>query len=188
MTSAQSMFASARWPAGLVCFLVFAAGGATAGAQSPAAREPHPPAATPAVDTTPEWERTTGFAERRKVGTGYYLTAAQIGALHDRSFGELIESRIPGLRMVIDPHSQYEYLASTRGQGPGALVAPGGVAPCFIQVFVDGTHLFDSEVSWVDPRNLNGVEYYDGTRVPASFRWPGAACGALLLWTTSGAP
>lgn len=129
-----------------------------------------------------------GFEARRKLGVGYYLTAAQIQARHNRSFAQIVTSSFPGLDVVSDPYSNLQYLTSTRGQGPGALASSNGPVPCYVHLFVDGTYMGDSEISWIDPRNLDGVEYYDGTQIPATFVKPGAGCGALLIWTSFRSP
>lgn len=168
----------------LVVITIAGAGVAPLAAQSGG----RPPAATDSAaqssdSTRPSWEVTTGFLARRQLGLGHFLTAAQLASSHNQSLAEILTSRLPGLRLITDPRAGLEYLASTRGQGPGALISTGGMVPCLVQVFMDGTHMFDSEVSWIDPRAIQGVEYYDGTQTPATFRRGGAGCGALLIWT-----
>lgn len=137
------------------------------------------------ADTTPQTPGMREFEARRKLGTGYYLTARQIAAELDRSFADILVTRFPGLRVIGSGRLNLQYLVSTRGEGVGALVSTSGMVPCYIHVFVDGTYLNDSEISWINARDVAGVEYYDGTRTPAAYRRSGNGCGALLVWTKS---
>ncbi|MHB1861941.1 MAG: TonB-dependent receptor plug domain-containing protein [Gemmatimonadaceae bacterium] len=138
-------------------------------------------------DTARQTPGMQEFEARRKLGTGYYLTAKQIAAQRDRSFADIIVTRFPGLRVIGSGRLGVQYLASTRGEGVGALASTNGMVPCYVHVYVDGTYLNDSEISWINARDVAGVEFYDGTRTPAAYRRSGNGCGALLIWTNSSA-
>lgn len=123
------------------------------------------------------------FEARRKTGGGYYLTRSQLRADRDHSLAEILVSHFPGIRIVYGQHLNSQYLVSTRGEGPNALVANSGESLCYMQVFVDGSFVIDGDISWINPDNVDGVELYDATRTPPMYRRPDGQCGVLLVWS-----
>lgn len=140
----------------------------------------------PQADTADQTEDMQQFEARRKRGSGYYLTQQQLQRYPDRPLADIITSHFPGLRSVWSPQLNSEYLVSTRGQGPNALVADGTAHLCYVQIFVDGSFILDGDISWLNPNNLAGVEYYDVTRVPPLYRRQNGVCGVLLAWSKTG--
>lgn len=183
-------FMNSTGPQVLVALVAAAAFAVPSHAQSAAGRADTARAKVDTVwvdgDTTVQTPGMKEFEARRKLGTGYYLTADQIAAERDRSFADIVVTRFPGLRVIGSGRLNVQYLASTRGEGVGALASTSGLVPCYVHVFVDGTYIFDSEISWINPRDIAGVEYYDGTRTPAAYRRSGNMCGAMLVWTKTG--
>ena len=126
------------------------------------------------------------FEARRKLGGGYYLTSRQLIAQQNQSLADIIATKFPGVRMVYGQHLSSQYLVSTRGEGPDALLASGGVSLCYLQLFVDGSFVTDPDLSWIRPTDVSGVEMYDGTRVPPAYRRPNSQCGVVLVWMKAG--
>jgi hypothetical protein len=134
------------------------------------------------------------FDARRAHGTGRYLDAAQLRAEDERSFTEVLRSRIPGLMLEMNPTGVYAYSPSQ--QPPGALYGSNaGKRPCYVQVAVDGVMIYQQthnsdpgdtppDLSQILTRSLDGVEYYSQpSRTPPEFKTPGSQCGTLVLWT-----
>lgn len=146
----------------------------------------HADTAAAASDTTYQSEGMQEFEARRKLGSGWYLTRRDLRRERDRSLGDIITSHFPGLRSVYGQHLGMQFLVSTRGEGPNALVSNTGPALCYVQVFVDGSFIIDSDISWINPDNVAGVEYYDVTRTPPAYRRSNGECGVLLVWSRTG--
>jgi len=174
--------------AGLASALfVVAAFTAPSGAQQPPVqKDTAKQVAEAAPDTMFQTAGMQEFEARRKLGIGYYLTRRQLRKERDRSLGDIVMAHIPGLRTVYGIHRNSLNLVSTRGEGPHALVSTTGPALCYVQVFVDGSYIIDGDISWINPDNVEGVEFYDATRTPPAYRRPSGECGVLLVWSRTG--
>lgn len=157
-----------------------------AGAQKATAQTDTTHAAKASDDTVFQSEGMQEFEARRKRGAGYFMTHAQLRRNLDRPLAEIVATHFPGLRMVYGPHLDSQYLVSLRGEGPNALVANGGTSLCYVQVFVDGTFIIDGDVSWINPNDVAGLEFYDATRTPPAYRRADGQCGVLLVWSRTG--
>ncbi len=142
-------------------------------------------AAAPA-DSVPLSQEMKEFEERRRRGAGYFLTGDQILRDRDQPLGYIVTAHIPGLRMVYGAHLNSQYLVSLRGEGPNALVANGGGSLCYVQVFVNGSFIVDGDISWINPADVAGIEFYDVTRTPPAYRRADGQCGVLLVWSRTG--
>ena len=126
------------------------------------------------------------FEARRKRGAGYFLTGAQLRHDRDRPLGDIVAAHIPGLRIVYGDHLNSQYLVSLRGEGPNALSSNSGSSLCYVQVFINGSFVVDGDISWINPNDVAGVEFYDVTRTPPAYRRPNGQCGVLLVWSRAG--
>jgi hypothetical protein len=179
-----------------VAFAAVAALAAPAGAQRSRPQSPPSPTTrlasdtamtdTTASDTTLQSPGMQEFQTRRRDGGGYYLTARQLARQQDRSFGDILTTNFPGLSLAYGANLVTEYVVSTRGQGPNALVANGVNPLCYLQVFVNGAFIVDGDISWIRASDVDGVEMYDYTRTPPAYRRPNGVCGVLLVWLKAG--
>jgi hypothetical protein len=115
------------------------------------------------------------FEGRRALGFGRFLTRDELDKFAGRELATQLAARFPGTRMQMGKIGGTQYLMSTQGVG---LRDIGG---CVTKVFLDGVHR-DSDLSDIKPESLAGVEFYNGSNVPAEYR-SGAPCGVLLLWS-----
>lgn len=124
------------------------------------------------------------FETRRSLGTGRFLTEAELMAGANSDLGRLLAQRFPGLRAVSGAGGQGTYLFSTRGRTVRGKSPNAGLCP--IQVYRDGMRSGPpqeaTDLSDLKPQSLSGVEFYNETSIPAEYR-SGNACGVLLLWT-----
>ncbi|MGH7668468.1 MAG: TonB-dependent receptor plug domain-containing protein [Gemmatimonadaceae bacterium] len=139
--------------------------------------------AAAAPDTDVQSGDMQEFELRRKQGAGYFITRAQLSRDRDRPLGDILTAHIPGVRVVYGAHLNSRYLVSLRGEGPNALVSDGGTSLCYVQVFVNGSYIVDGDISWINPDDVAGIEFYDVTRTPPAYRRPDGSCGVLLVWS-----
>src|SRR5215211_1534479 len=87
------------------------------------------------------------FEERRKLGFGHFITEEQLRKEDNRSFVNVIASRVPGIRVFRpDPRNpSAEYIGSTRkcGDGPVILSCKGGGSYCPVTMYIDGVVVFN---------------------------------------------
>ena len=127
----------------------------------------------------------TGFAWRRSLNVGQFITAADIERENPRSTTSLIRTR-DAMRYTFD-QGGHPFVAMTAGPGrvcqPLMLLdgfpIPGGSAPS-----VTGVPTLD----WsLHPGEIGGVEIYvNPAQVPAqfaSFKSPWDPCGVIVFWT-----
>jgi hypothetical protein len=108
------------------------------------------------------------FEGRRALGFGRFLTRDELDKFAGRELATELAARFPGTRMQMGKTGGTQYLMTTRGG-------------CVTRVFLDGLHR-DSDLSDIKPETLAGVEFYNGSNIPAEYG-SGAPCGVLLLWS-----
>ena len=110
----------------------------------------------------------TGFAERRRVGLGDYITRAEIEARRPAVTSDLLRA-MPGIRLVPVGHAKWDVRMR------------GGCRP---QVYLDGVRImnFDTLDAVVVPQHIAAMEIYASAgEAPAAFA--GASCGSIVVWT-----
>lgn len=117
----------------------------------------------------------TGFAERRRVGVGRYLTPEDIERRQPVVTSDLFHM-IPGLRVERVP------LGGTQINMRGIFEER-----CLPAVYIDGHYMreltADDIDTWVAPKDVAGIEVYTQGTVPAEFQ-PGLGdCGSIVIWT-----
>lgn len=118
---------------------------------------------------------------------GFFITDSVIRRAEAGRISELLEARVPGIRPAVRPDGKI-FIYSTRG---ASIDRKGLEAPCFVEVFLDGTRMLDGDVGVVPLLDLAGIEYYPPGYAPVQYRiapslggdGSGAKCGVLLLWT-----
>ena len=115
------------------------------------------------------------FDERRRRGTGRYVTGEELRAQHGSDLGSILMSRIPGLRQ-----NGRGQIISTRGQDN----LRGGPS-CVVAVFIDGIRVPTDNPGEMQLALIGGIEYYTPGTVPVQYKTGGrgGSCGTLLLWT-----
>ncbi len=141
------------------------------------------------------------FDDRRKLGFGKFIDAAELRANEHRSLADLMSS-MQGVTLVKprrckslrDPNEHCDSNALKR------IAMRGRGQPCAMQVVLDGATVFrgdgrpvkDAEFDWEGAWDLNttavselaGVEVYrSASEVPVEFGGSAAGCGVILLWT-----
>jgi Carboxypeptidase regulatory-like domain/TonB-dependent Receptor Plug Domain len=123
----------------------------------------------------------SGFEERRRGGTGRYLTASEIERRNALTARDLFRT-IGGVRLGYD----------TLGR-EAKLVMRGPFGICSPAVFVDGMYFADIDTddlnTIVRPSEIVGIEVYTEATAPPQFqRMIGGVdsvdpCGSILIWT-----
>lgn len=104
------------------------------------------------------------FEQRRRAGSGRYITEDQIDAAFGSDLNALLASR---LRLRADT-----FVWNRRGFG----------ARCKLTAYLDGLHLQGDLVADIDPTHLAGVEYYDLGFIPVQYPTK-SGCGVILFWS-----
>jgi hypothetical protein len=111
-----------------------------------------------------------GFAERRRIGLGRFLTTEDISRRAPVVTSDLFR-QVPGIRMEA---------GSIRMRG----LVEGECTP---RVYLDGRYmnaLSPVEIDdWVRPEEVAGIEIYVGGNVPSQFQEALAGCGSIVIWT-----
>ena len=112
------------------------------------------------------------FEDRRKRGTGYYVTDSVLRKSVGSPLGFIIEARVPGVVYL----QQVDVLSSTRGPNNFK-----GGNWCPVTVYWNGIRT-DTQLSSIPVDFIGGVEFYNPGNIPVQYQWPGTGCGVLLLW------
>jgi len=122
------------------------------------------------------------FDERRRKGTGHYVTQAELKASAGRTLRDVVMTKLPGVR--IDPSG---VVLSTRG--PNNSSSKGG---CPVAVWYNGVRgavpvdfRSGPGADLVASNLLGGIEYYAPGTVPVQYKDGASACGVMLLWSGS---
>lgn len=117
-----------------------------------------------------------GFKERSRSGAGHYLSAERI-ARRDPVVTSDLFRLVPGLRLDFDGTGVEKELSMN-----------GPFGRCRPVIFIDGMALdsiaVDDIDSWVNPRDLAGIEVYSETTAPAQFKryTEMSTCGSVVIW------
>ncbi len=147
-----------------------------------------------AAAVSPEVREIAARRERHR-STGRFLTREELGQRESSTLANVLRSTMPGLQFTRGRGSEL-YAASSRSLRPGSLRANTGTAPCFVQVFLDGTKIYGPEERSVQTppdletffvTNLEAVEFYaNPSSTPVEFKNGTAGCGTLVIWTRRG--
>ena len=148
--------------------------------------------------------RLVEFYERRKSGPGHFIDRSQLEKAEGgvRQTGDVI-SLTPGVRVTRG--GSKAWIATGRavnGSGGCAFCAPAalsladraaGARPaCYMDIYLDGTLVFDSshpgnglfDVNSLQPEYIAGIEIFtSAAQVPAKYNRTAGGCGVLLIWT-----
>jgi hypothetical protein len=115
-----------------------------------------------------------GFARRRRIGGGHFLSPADIARFPAVVTSELFRT-IPGVRTTLRDGQKFVELRGTFELW------------CSPAIFVDGHNMsFMSSADiddYVTPDRVAGIEVYQGTVVPPQFQVGLKGCGSIVIWT-----
>lgn len=137
------------------------------------------PATRIVAEPTP-FERSSGFAERKRRGNGLFFDRAAIERRNPVALTDMLRG-VPGLtlRPVSDRFGQSYDAAVDR------VPASGGRA-CRINYYLNGNE-YTPSAGGIDhefpPEQVEAIEVYRPSETPAQFSGSRARCGAVLIWT-----
>jgi Carboxypeptidase regulatory-like domain len=150
-------------------------------------------------DAASPWaNRLMDFEERRRVGSGRFLTADFFDQQDGRPVSTFLASKMPGLKFI--NANGRRWMASTRGCGMSCPVAPGSQlervpSACYLQVVVNGIVRYNGSPgqSMFDVDNINsneiiGLEFYTTATTPSQYQGTNGVggCGTVIIWTKGG--
>ena len=139
----------------------------------------------------------SGFEDRRKAGTGRYITADEIKR---RGVFDMTHAlwNVSGTRVVWDGHDNVVMFTRPIGTGKpmtGKSITQGGGESygsygtlCYPAYWVDGFAMPSGEDvdanTFARPGDIRGIEVYlDPSAVPLQYRRADVGCGVVLIWT-----
>jgi Carboxypeptidase regulatory-like domain/TonB-dependent Receptor Plug Domain len=117
-----------------------------------------------------------GFEERRRQGSGKFVTAADIERRQPFNVSDMLK---------MQPSVQIE----RQQEGSSAITIRGAVGDrCAAEFYLDGAYVgviaAEDLDNLVTPRSVMGIEVYAGATVPAQFsRGLAGGCGVIAVWT-----
>lgn len=114
----------------------------------------------------------TGFTERKKTGTGYYMTPEDISRRNASQLAELL-TMAPMLRRASGPNGQPIVQGRPRGAQMGC-----------VTYFVDGVPWMGGGVEdFIYPTEVGALEVYSSGFTPARFSHGYEQCETVVIWT-----
>jgi hypothetical protein len=111
-----------------------------------------------------------GFQRRRRMGLGNFITPADIIRFPVITTSDVFR-RIPSVRQEMDE------------RGSKFLTIRG----CRPAIFLNGANMsfmdMDDIDTWVNPKDVAGIEVYSETTTPGEFQVGLSGCGAIVIWT-----
>jgi len=128
----------------------------------------------------------TGFADRQRKGFGRFITRQQIDERNALSACDLLR-QVPGLNVMDDGTAGCT--ANIRGATTGVSAGSTRAGPhlCEPTIYLDNVPFggtFSEFTHTVLPRDIMGIEVYTNSTEPPQFS---GACGAIVVWTRTGA-
>lgn len=133
----------------------------------------------------------TGFADRRHSGPGRYLTSAQI-MKRPVVFTSEIFRTVPGLRIGYASDTLATDMAIAINPDDASLsdrrILMRGISGdwCAPAIYLDGVHMqhlgADAIDSWLQPKDVAGIEIYSEATVPNEFQQGRTGCGSIVIW------
>ena len=141
------------------------------------------------------------IARRRRMGTGTYMTRAQIArrsasrltdllrtisgvAIRPDENGTMIVELRGGPRLALSPSGQPTPAATDSGAPAPPATAQFTARRCPAGIMVDGLPVDVVSVDTdVQPETIEIIEVYSGAQVPMEYASRYSACGVVLIWT-----
>lgn len=118
------------------------------------------------------------FYHRKEQGFGYFVTRAEIEKRDPAVLSDMMR-QIPGARLIPLRGGGHATLRFAR-----AVSSPG--RDCPPQYWVDGVMAYGLNIDDLSPRDIEGIEIYQGASVvPAEYntQYGTTACGVVLIWS-----
>ncbi len=119
--------------------------------------------------------RNSGFEERRRTGTGRYLTARDLVRRGVIEVSDVFRN-LPGVR------TEYDETGALR-----ITVRSAFGDHCSPAFYFNGLPMFSLTAGELDnmakPKNVRAIEIYDEVTTPLQFQLAMSGCGAIVIWT-----
>jgi hypothetical protein len=131
-----------------------------------------------------------GFQERKRTGTGTYLTPEEIERRATLNASDVFRN-LAGVKIGVAEDTLETDMTPERPQTPGPrdrliLMRGMGGKWCAPMIFLDGSPLewlnADDIDTWVQPKDIAGIEVYQSTSTPVQYQRALNGCGAILIW------
>lgn len=149
--------------------------------------------------------KMVGFEERRSQGIGQFIERATLEKYRTRRTSDILASTGKGVDVRRGRSKAWAVSGRATSSGKCAFcrdrplevldpadLAAGAIPACYMDVWLDGTLVYDSasrraalfDLNSIDPDNIEAIEIYTGaSQLPAKFNRTGGGCGAMVIWT-----
>ena len=149
--------------------------------------------------------KMTGYHQRRERGIGRFLDRNLLAKNEHRRTADVLNS-VPGVQVHFGFTSK-AWASSGRSANSGGCLtcgsnpnmatinpadrAAGAPPACYMDVYIDGALVYNSNARYAPLYDLNSIEpgsieaievYSGGSQLPAEFHRTGGGCGAVLIW------
>lgn len=145
------------------------------------------------------------FEERRAAGFGRFIDRDFLARNAHRKTGDVVAQQVPGVR--IRRGQSKAWASNGRAVAPSGCAfcrvradsvldpadrAAGAVPACYMDVYVDGTLVYNSaapgtplfDLNSIAPDGIEGIEVYTGAgQIPVQYNRTAGGCGVMLIWT-----
>lgn len=131
-----------------------------------------------------------GFQERKRTGTGTYLTPEEIERRASLNASDIFRN-LAGVKIgfaedTLEADMTPERPPSTGPRDRLILMRGMGVKWCAPMIYLDGSPLewlnAEDIDAWVLPKDIAGIEVYQSTSTPVQYQRALNGCGAILIW------
>ena len=131
-----------------------------------------------------------GFQERKRTGTGTYLTPEEIERRATLNVSDVFRN-LAGVKIGVAEDTLETDMTPDRPQTPGPrdrliLMRGMGAKWCAPMIYLDGSPLewlnAEDIDTWVQPKDVAGIEVYQSTSTPVQYQRALNGCGAILIW------
>ncbi len=153
--------------------------------------------------------RMAAYEERKAAGIGHFIDRELLAKDEHRKLSDILASNAPGVSIYRGGGSK-SWAASGRTTSSskcamcrvtkqemldGMDIAAGAPLACYLDVYLDGTLIYDSSARATPLFNVNSISaveiqaievYSSASQVPAQYNKTSGGCGVMLIWTRIG--
>jgi hypothetical protein len=153
--------------------------------------------------------KMAAYAERKAAGIGHFIDRDKFAKDENRRLSDIVGSNVPGVS-IYRGGSSNAWVASSRTMSTAKCamckvsrnellddfdVRAGAPLACYLDVYLDGSLIYDSSarktplfnLNSMSPSEIEAVEVYSGpSQTPTQYNKTSGGCGVMLIWTRTG--
>jgi hypothetical protein len=150
--------------------------------------------------------KMTGYDERKAIGAGHFIERDELTKEENHKLGDVLSSRVPGIAIYHGSETRAWAATGRVRKSAGCTLcvakpgeetldpadkAAGAPAGCYLDVYLDGMQVYNSQMRQMPLFNLNSLhagdiealEIYTGpSQIPPQYNRTAGMCGVMLIW------